>query len=142
MSLSSVRPFFRDRLESLGFKEHDEPFQPGIIAANITDGSFHLETGFIASGPANQIVHSFTYPITVRIYRTGFSDILKAYDEVHEDADAILADLLNPSTRLGTVIKDIVPESIQPQALDINSNDNVIILELVFTAKLELCFKP
>ncbi len=139
MSLASVRPFFRDRLEALGFMEHDQPFQPNQIGETIVDDSFHLSTGTIISGPANQVIHSFEFPITVRIYKRGFVDLLEAYDEIHETADTVLADLLEPSIRLGTDIKDIVPESIDIVEID-ESDDNIFYLELVFTAKLELCY--
>ncbi len=140
MSLASVRPFFRARLEGLGFREHDQPFEPGQIGESIQDGAFHMETGVIVSTSANQIVHDFDYPITIRVYKKGYEDILAAYDEIHADADLILADLLDPMVRLGTIIKDIVPDTVQPLPLD-ETNDNVIVLEFVFTAKLELCFK-
>jgi len=141
MSFVFVRDFFRQRLVDLGFSEHDEPFQPTIIAANITDGSFHMETGLITSDSANQIVHSFNFPVKIRIYRAAYNNVLGAYDKVHEDIDVILEDFLNPVVRLGPFIKDIVPESIQPVPFDITANDNIIILEMDFTIKLELCYK-
>lgn len=140
MSLAAVRVFFRERMEGLGYTEHDQPFQPTVLAENIQDGSFHMETGVISSGPANQIVHDFEFPITIRVYKKGFADVLSAYDKIHEEADTILADLLDPLVRIGTIIKDIVPDTVQPLPLD-ETNDNVIVLELVFTARLELCYK-
>jgi len=139
MSLASVRPFFRDRLEGLGFREHDQPFQPNQIGETIVNDSFHISTGTIVSAPANQRVHSFEFPITVRIYKKGFVDLLETYDDIHSTADDVLADLLDPSVRLGSTIKDIIPESIDIVEID-ESNDNVLFLELVFTAKLELCY--
>lgn len=135
-----VRTFFRTRLEGLGYREHDQPFQVTQIGENIQDNSFHMETGLITSAEANQAIHSFLYPITIRIYRKAYQDVLSAYDDVHEEMDSILTDILEPSVRIGTVIKDIVPDSIQPLPLD-DTNDNVIIIELNFTAKLELCYK-
>ena len=139
MSLSQVRPFFRDRLEALGFSEHNQPFEPNEIGANIVDESFHIEIGTIATGPANQRVHSFSVPVLVRIYKTGYSNINDAYDEVIGVGDAVLADFLQPSVRIADPIKNIVPNTIQPRPLA-PSNDNIIILELAFTAELELCF--
>lgn len=140
MSLSQVRPFFRDRLESLGLSEHDQPFEPNEIGASITDDSFHIEIGAIASLPANQLVYNFSVPVTVRLYKTGYSNLNDAYDEILGLADTVLADFLQPSVRLaGTPIKDIVPNTVQPTPLA-PSNDNVIILELAFTAELQLCF--
>lgn len=139
MSLASVRPFFRDRLEGLGFEEHIEPFQPNQIGETIVDDTFHISTGSIVSSFANQRVHSFDFPITVRIYKKGFVDLLEAYDDIHSTADDVLSDLLDPTVRLGTVIKDIVPESIDVLPMD-ETNDNILYLEMAFTARLELCY--
>lgn len=141
MGLADVRPFFRERLEGLGYTEHNQPFEPDEVGANIVDGAFHIETGTISTGPANQRSHTFDYPLTIRIYKTGYSDILEAYDAALEGADTILADLLQPSVRLGNVvgIKDIIPNSVQPTALNA-TNDNVVVVVMVVTARLELCF--
>lgn len=139
MSLSEVREFFRGRLESLGYREHDEPFIPEEIGANIVDEAFHLETGSITGGPANQRVHGFSYPITLRVYKTGYKNLNQAYDNSMEIADTILADLLAPGVRIGTVIKNITPETIQPLPLSV-TNDNVIVLTFTFTIDLQLCF--
>lgn len=139
MSFAYVRTLFRERLEGLGFEEHIEPFQPNQIGETIVDNSFHLETGSILGSVANQIVHPFDFPITVRIYRRGFVDLLEAYDELHVTADEVLTDLLLPSVRIGDPVKDIISESIDIVPID-DSNDNIMVLELVFTAKLELCY--
>lgn len=140
MSLSDVRPFFRERLEALGFREHEKPFLTNEIAANIADRSFHIETGLISSAAANQIVHEFDYPLTVRIYRVGYSNTINVYDSAINDADSILEDFLDPTVRIGTLVKDIVPNTISLEVYDA-SNVDTIILEMNFTAKLQLCFK-
>ena len=141
MSLAFVRPFFRERLEALGYEEHDKPFLPNVLPANTADKSFHLETGVITSSFANQIVHSFEFPLTVRIYRVGYSETLAVMDEAHADAQAILTDFLDPAVRLGTMIKDIIPNSISFELFDATNVDTIVV-EINFTAKLEFCFKP
>jgi hypothetical protein len=141
MGLTDVRTLFRDQLEGLGYEEHPEPFQPNQIAETLVDRSFHLETGSIISGPANQTVHSFEFPITVRVYSKGYENLLEAYDELHQTADDILANILNQNVRLvqSPNIKDIVPESVEIEPMA-ESNDDILVLVLAFTAKLELCY--
>lgn len=141
MGLAEVLPFIRGRMSDLGYTEHNQPFEPDEIGGNIVDNAFHVEAGSVSASEANQLAHSFIFPFTVRIYKVGYSDILSAYDAVFEDADKVLADLLEPSVRLGqSFIKNITPSSIQPTALSV-TNDNVIVLNLTFTARLELCYK-
>ena len=141
MSLAAIRPFFRERLEALGYEEHDQPFEPNEIGANIVDGSFHLEVGVVSSFAANQRDHEFSFPITIRVYRTEYSCLNEGYDAIFGEADTVLDGLLVPSVRLNSgLLRDIVPNSVQVRALD-STNDNVIVLELAFTARLLLCFE-
>ena len=139
MSLTAVRTLFRERLEGLGYEEHPEPFQPNQIAETLVDRSFHMETGTIVSGAANQTVHDFEFPITVRVYSKGYDDLLAAYDNAHEIADTILTDLLDQNVRLGDPVKDIVPDSVNIEPMDL-TNDDILVIVLAFTAKLELCY--
>lgn len=139
MGLASVRSLFRERLEGLGFTEHRDAFNFANIGATVIDKSFHLETGVVTSGPANQLAHFYDYGITVRIFKRGFNNPAEALDEIDALADTVYADLLAPGIRLGTEIKDIVPNSYQPLPYD-SSNDNTIILEMSFTASVILCF--
>lgn len=139
MALSSVRTLFRQRLEGLGYREHRDAFNFENIGANILDDSFHLETGSVASFAANQLAHDFEYGITVRIFKRGYSDPATLLDEIDQIAQDVYSDILAPGIRLGTEIKDIVPNSYQPLPYDA-SNDNSIILEMSFTARVLLCF--
>ncbi len=139
MSFTAVRTLLRERMETLGFEEHDQPFQPNQIGETIVDGSFHLETGSISGSAASQRVHSFDFPTILRVYKRGYVDLLTAYDDIHGVLDTVLTDLLDPAVRIGTDVKDLVPDSIDIVPIS-ESNDNVIYLEIVLTARLELCF--
>ena len=139
MSLTVVRPFLRDRMEALGFDEHRDAFNTDNIASTIMDNTFHMETGTISSEAANQIDHDFDYPIVLRVFKKGFRNTVEAYDAIDQTAQDILEDLLDPEVRLGTAIKDIVPDTILSVELD-STNDNIIVLEMSFTFKLIQCF--
>lgn len=144
MGLADVRPYFRDSLETLGYVEHEDAFNVENIGSNILNGRFHLETGLVATGPAPHLTHEFLYPITVRIFRKGFRNVWEAYNAIDADAQSIYEVVLDTANRLTKFgdpvnIKDIIPESYIPLAFD-ESNDNAIILEMVFSARLELCF--
>lgn len=144
MSLASVRPYFRNALQSLGFIEHEDAFGLDNIGSNVLDGRFHLESGTVFSAAAPQVTHEFSYSITVRVFRKGFRNTLEAYDAIDLDAQAIYEVVLDTANRLTeynipTNIKDIIPESYVAVPLA-ETNDNAIILEMVFTARLEQCF--
>ncbi len=102
------------------------------------DNSYHLESGTV-DYVLNSLVFETSYPITVRVFKKGYRDTITMYDNIDAIADTILAAFLVPSVRLGTVIKNVQIVNSATGPVDI-TNDNAIILELAFTARLELCF--
>lgn len=139
MSLSSVRPFFRTRLDGLGFIEWDDGFQFDNVPETILNKAYHLQIGTIGGGPANQTTHVFEYPITLRVHFKGFRDVNSAIDDVVSESETILEDILAPSVRLGTAIKDVVCDSVNILPLDA-SNDNNIVLQMEFTSTINCNF--
>lgn len=141
MKLGELTTLFDDKLTALRFKKWDLPFAYDNIPANILDRSFHLTVGQISSGPAVQLVHEFRVPIMVRLFFKGYRDPLSAMSAALSETDAIYAALLKPSVRLGGKdnLKDIRPVSVQPFPID-STNDNSIILELLFESVLQYRF--
>ena len=139
MAISSVRPYFRARMKALNFKEHKDGFNFNNVPSTLQDKTFHIDSGDLTIGSANQLTHEIDYKVTVRVYKRGFRDPNAALDAVDQTTETILTEILKPSNRLGTDIKDVVPDAIRKVPLD-NSNDNAIILEMDFTAKLEELF--
>jgi hypothetical protein len=78
MTLGGLRAFFRTRLDGLGYTEWTDGFNIENIPSTVLDMSYHLAVGDIRSGPANQLLHVFDYPLTVSIFLKGFRDPAEA----------------------------------------------------------------
>lgn len=139
MSLTNVKPYFRTRLDTLNYVEWPDGFNFENIPSNLLDRAYHLTIGSITSGPADNKRHIFTMPIVARIFLKGFVDPAAKIDDAVSQAETILASLLSIDDRLGTDIKDIVPDAIDIVPLD-GSNDNHLILEMNFTAVINCEF--
>lgn len=139
MSFSSVLPAFRVELDLLGLTEWTDAFNVENIPQTILDRSYHLEIGGITGNNANQTVHGFNFPVTVRVFLRGYQDTSQTRDEAMSLLDSILAELLKPAFRLGQVLKDVKPVSIDLSSLD-GTNDNDMILTMVFSADLLCAF--
>lgn len=140
MSFTAVRSFFRTRLDGLGYQEWTDGFNFDNIPSSTLDGTYHLTTGTITGGPSNSIVHEFDYSITVRVFFRGELDPASAIDDALAEAETIHADILAPANRLGTAIKDIEPGTVDALPQDV-SNDNNVILEMVFNANIFCDFR-
>lgn len=134
MCLAQARIYFRNRMETLGYSEWRDGFNKDNIPSTLLDQVFHLESGEIAPTASNHQVHEFSSPIVVRVFLKGFLDPATAIDNALETADTILEEILLPSNRLGTEVKDVIPIGISVNPLS-DSNDNAVLLELNFEAK-------
>jgi hypothetical protein len=140
MSITAVLPFFRARLDSLDYTEHEDALNFENIPQTILNEKYHLEVGPILSGPANQLDHDFEYPVTVRVFLRGFVDTNSLRDDAISRAELILEEILKPSNRLGTTIKDVVPNNVEILPIAA-SNDNDMILQLDFTSIIKCKFE-
>jgi len=134
MSLASVRPFFRSRLNALGFKEHIDAFDDENRAQNKLEKLYRLESGPASGSPSSQTVHIFEVPIALVITLKGVGDKnVDLSDRAWIVAEEVLADFLPIATRNGTAIKDIVPGDISISPYSV-TDDNDLILNMAFTA--------
>lgn len=133
MCLADVRIYIRNRMETLGYEEWRDGFNVENIPSTMLERSFHIESGDIAPTASNHQVHQFISPLIVRVYLKGYHDPVEAIDQAMETAEEILEDILLPSNRLGTEVKDVTPTNISVKPLN-DQNDNAVILELGFDA--------
>lgn len=139
MSLSEVRPYFRARMNSLGYKEWEDAFNYQNIPDTIVDGSYHIEANNISATSFNQTGLDLNHTVTVRLFIKGFRTPKDAIDSAMIKLDAIYRDILKPANRLGTggELRNVL---LQDTSLDqINStNDNAVLVTMTFLAKVYL----
>jgi hypothetical protein len=131
MFIADVRPYFRTRMETLGYEEWSDGFNNENIPETLLERVFHLESGEIAPTASNHQVHE--------VYLRGFNNPVEAIDNAYVVAETILADILLPANRFGTCIKDVEPGAISAKPLS-DRNDNSVILEMSFVAKTFMKF--
>ena len=140
MSFAVVRPFFRTHLDALGFSEWKDGFNFENIPDQILNNSYHIEVGTVTGSSANQLTHQFSYPVLIRIFLKGYLDPASAIDASMEVVDNVYHEILDPAVRLGTDIKDVIPDSVSVRPQDV-SNDNNIVLEMGFSVTLICSFQ-
>lgn len=128
-------------MNSLDFKEWDDAFAFNNIPDSILDLSYHLSTQAISSGPANNMVHTFLFPVEIKAFFKGFKSTNTARDNVMMNVDLILAEVLKKENRLTQTngIKDVRPINIAIDPVD-GSNDNDFVIALTFDVQLVCAF--
>lgn len=136
MSLTLVRPYFRTRLDSLGYSEWTDGFDFENVPETILDRSYHLEIGSMSLIGTNQTLVDIAYPILVRVYLKGFRDPATAIDDAVEAGEGIICDVTKVTNANGQGIKDVQFASFDVLPKDVASNDNIVLLELSFNARI------
>ena len=140
MSLSTTRSYFRARLVSLGYKEWDDGFNFENIPENIIDKAFHIEnfqTDFESSGNTGLEVRT---RVITRVLFKGFRSVKDALDKCDDKVEAIIVEVLKPSNRLSGLdgLRDVRLDSIEKKPIAF-SNDNTILVEITWTALINIC---
>lgn len=137
MSLALVRPYFRTRLDGLGYKEWTDGFDYQNVPETILDRSYHLTVGAMSLNTSSHTVNDINYPILLRVYLKGFRDPASAIDDAVEQGEAIICDVTDANNAHGQGIKDVQFVSFEPVPKDV-TNDNIVLLELSFVARVIL----
>lgn len=132
MSLTSVVPLYRTQMDGLGYEEWTDAFNVENIPSTILDGAYHIEVGSGDGAVINQHVLNTNFPIVLRLFRRGFRDPASMRDEMLGELQTIVCDILAPSVRLSSGVKNIVFNGWVLSPLS-DTNDNSIMLEMNFT---------
>jgi hypothetical protein len=135
MSLSDIRPYFRTHFTAEGFTEWKDGFGADNIPENIIDKAFHIDgTSTIGGISNNQADMDTGTAQLVRFFIKGFRNPADAIDKAYLKVENILKRTQKSSNRLTTLL-DVVFEgaSILPLA---DSNDNAVLVEMNFTARV------
>lgn len=138
MSFTGIKPYFKNRLETLKLKEWQDAFNVDNIPATILDKSFHIELlPATYLGTAHGCV-AFQSQVRIRSAFKGAAKPALAVDKAAEYADSIIKECCKSTNRLTDAkLKNILPTSVDIKALE-QSNDNVAVLEIIFSVTLYL----
>ena len=137
MSFTSVRPYFRTRMNSLGHKEWTDGFNFENIPESIQNRTYHIDANSSSGNSQNQTVLDASMNVTIRLYILGYRDPADGIDQAMSFAQAAICDIVNPTNANGTDIKDVQYSSktIRPRSED---NDNTIVVEMNFAVRIFL----
>lgn len=138
--LVAVRPYFRARFNTLGYTEWSDGFNYENIPENLIDKAYHIDDFEVSAESFNQTDLDLDCVVTTRVFLKGYRTPREALDIANERLDAIFREVLKPSNRLtGTLgLRNVLLTSVakEPVAL---SNDNTILLSIVWSVQVNLC---
>ena len=135
MSLSKIKPYFRTRLDSLGYREWKDGFNFENIPETLLDKSYHIQIENINSLSQTMNDVSLEADVRLRVFKKGFRYVTDALDDAYSEIDCIILEILKPDLRLSNSggFKNIIITSsaIEEGSID---NDNFLLINLSFRA--------
>jgi hypothetical protein len=135
MSIAGVLPYFRTRMNTLGYKEWTDALDFENIPDTIIDGTYHLDFGSTIKNQNNQIDVDLGQTVTVRLFCKGYRDTSATRDKLIANAQDAFCDIIDPrNATIGPAVKDVEFTSMNIIALD-DSNTNTMYAEMLFEAR-------
>lgn len=134
MSLTAVIPYFRAQALEQGWHEWKDAFNTENIPGTLIDRSFHIQMGRANEKRLNQYDLEMIVPLQVKYYKKGFKDPASARDAAISSAETFAKACLKASNRLtGAGIKNVSLIGFEPSQYA-NTNDNIVVVQMEFTA--------
>lgn len=139
MSLVNIYPYFRSRLNSLGFEEWKDGFNLNNIPKTIIDKSYHILTPDQSGGPSNQNHQDIENTVIISFFLKGFRNPTEAKERAMLDIERIVKDVCNIRNRTATLL-NVVYNGSTMEAINAD-DDNQVLVQLDFSAfvVLSLC---
>ena len=132
MSLTAIKPWFRERLESLDFEEHLDGFNSDNIGDIDLDRVFHVRPLTINGGPINHTDQKTESEVELKVFFKGGRDASEAIDNAVLSVEEIVKECCNIKNRTSNGLLNVVFEraEIEPRSID---NDNSVLVKFDFT---------
>lgn len=135
MSMTQVKPYFVDRAKACELIEHKDGFNQDNIPK--IDKAFHVLLGEFVSRRTEARVQEMNCPVTVTFWLKSGKNVSETIDKAVQKGESLVKETLKTDTRLGTLIKNVVFDSMKVDA-STASNDNIVKTTISFTAVIVL----
>lgn len=139
MSLTSIRPYFSERLIESGFTEWMDGFAFDNIPSNVLNKSFHqlMLTGTEEQADAQDL--SLIQPVEIRCFFKGYVNVHAAIQEAIVSSEDVIRNCVNVENYIGTALTGVFFSSVNIEPLQNEENDNVVVVVLRFDCKIHIC---
>lgn len=138
MSLTTIKPFFRTRLNELGLKEHKDVFNLDNIPSSLLDGSYHIAMGDAQGVQTTASDVVINQSAEVRFFFKGFRNVEEADIKARQKANEVISSVCFVGNH-STTIKGVYLDSFICEPFENDQNDNVVVGILTFSVRTHIC---
>lgn len=140
MSLTTIRPYLRDRFNALAYSEWQDAFAFDNIPESIIDSSYHIGPNVISNNEVTNNTIQLDVDVTTVLMFLGYRYPAEALDKANERLDAIYKEVMGPVNRLGTDngLRNILLIDTKQDPLNFE-NDNGVLVTIRWRCHVEIC---
>lgn len=134
MSMTGIKPYFKERLENLNYREWEDGFNFENIPSNLLDRSFHIYVNFGNGVRLNMQAQEIDITVELRVFFKGYRNISEGIDRAIEGIEDIIVEVVKSENRLenNNTFKNVLLNGFFINPLN-NTNDNSILVDSTFT---------
>lgn len=139
MSWSTVRDFFRTKLDALDFNEHDDAFNSENIPSTLLDKSYFIGPATISQNSRNQLDLDTGYGLTIQLAFKGYRCVKDALDTSLEESETFVKNSVQVCEE-NIVNAGFVSVSFNglTQTPLSDTNDNTVLVNIEFVTRVIL----
>jgi len=132
MGLSSIKTWFQDRFDTLGFEEHVNGINTDDIGDIDLDRVYHIRPLTVGGGTINHTDQRTESDVEVKVFFKGGRNASEAVDSAIFEVEQIIKECCNIKNRTSSGLLNVVFQrvDIEPRSID---NDNSVLLTFTFT---------
>lgn len=141
MSLQAIRPYITERLSTLGYVEHIDPFNDENIPSTLLDNGFHQLILDISGADRTQVSQGMEVAVQVKCFFKGFRDPNEALTQSIINAESIISEvtLFGNYSTYSPPITSVSLDSVVFEPYSEESNDNIVQAVFVFRFVVYTC---
>lgn len=141
MSLTTIKPYFKAKLDAKGYVEWTDGFPSDNIPSTLLDNAYHQRVISVDGVTNNHEVAEFSVLHEVSIFFKGYKDPAAAIDYVFLVIEPVITSCIDVSDYMNLGMKGVFFSSLSVEPLDEASNDNIIVARLQFNVRVLNCIK-
>lgn len=140
MSLASLIPYVRSKMNTLGYSEHRDEFDLENIPSTVIDKTYSIQVESLSVGNKSHVDYEWSFPLSLYVFYKGYNNPSDAMDGAIGEAERIMTELFEIEDRFSVEgIRKIEANglSFSPMSQD---NDTIIRTKIELTGTINIYY--
>lgn len=139
MSISLIKPYFTQQLNTLGLTEWTDAFGEDNLPSTVVDRSYHQRVVTVSGTSINQETLEYLVNHELKIYFKSFNDTDLGVDNALIESESVIVKCCNLPDYSTAGLKGVFLDSMDVSPFDNEVNDNLMVATIQFSVRIFKC---